>query len=287
MEDGFNARDPAVGSINTDDATGNNTSKALGSREPTAGSTLSDASLVPSSHHHPASTALDISPSRQQTHNSGPSSSHKETRSIQEGHATDSSILGTEPRKHKHDDQLTKHWPRDTHTTSAAGTQPGRGGIIAAPAESGTAGDKSDAPSKSKLSKSQFVSPLSYLRPASAPRSTMAAPASHLQAQAQRQGFIPKLDTPFDKDQKKGLVCGNLGRELQSFFFGNDLNLCTNSWGQTAIRDFLKVRTSYDAFPLSFRLIVLDTELLIKKSLNILTQNCMKPSDPFISAITT
>lgn len=43
---------------------------------------------------------------------------------------------------------------------------------------------------------------------------------------------------------------------------------------QEAIRDFLKVRTSYDVLPLSFRLILLDTDLLIKKSLNILLQNC-------------
>ncbi|EGY18929.1 nuclear protein SNF4 [Verticillium dahliae VdLs.17] len=40
-----------------------------------------------------------------------------------------------------------------------------------------------------------------------------------------------------------------------------------------AIREFLKVRTSYDVLPLSFRLIVLDNDLLIKKSLNILIQN--------------
>lgn len=43
---------------------------------------------------------------------------------------------------------------------------------------------------------------------------------------------------------------------------------------QIAIRDFLRKRTSYDVLPLSFRLIVLDTDLLIKKSLNILIQNC-------------
>ncbi|KZF26641.1 CBS-domain-containing protein, partial [Xylona heveae TC161] len=40
-----------------------------------------------------------------------------------------------------------------------------------------------------------------------------------------------------------------------------------------AIRAFLKVRTSYDVLPLSFRLIVFDTALLVKKSLNILIQN--------------
>ncbi|EQK98764.1 nuclear protein SNF4 [Ophiocordyceps sinensis CO18] len=44
---------------------------------------------------------------------------------------------------------------------------------------------------------------------------------------------------------------------------------------QRAIRDFLKVRTSYDVLPLSFRLIVLDTDLLIKKSLSILIQNAI------------
>ncbi|KAJ2979016.1 hypothetical protein NUW58_g7312 [Xylaria curta] len=39
------------------------------------------------------------------------------------------------------------------------------------------------------------------------------------------------------------------------------------------LRDFLRVRTSYDVLPLSFRLIILDNDLLIKKSLNILIQN--------------
>ncbi|KAF2817222.1 CBS-domain-containing protein [Mytilinidion resinicola] len=43
--------------------------------------------------------------------------------------------------------------------------------------------------------------------------------------------------------------------------------------GLRIIRAFLKVRTSYDVLPLSFRLIVLDTSLLVKKSLNILIQN--------------
>lgn len=41
---------------------------------------------------------------------------------------------------------------------------------------------------------------------------------------------------------------------------------------QRAIRAFLKVRTSYDVLPLSYRLIVFDTALLVKKSLNILIQ---------------
>ncbi|KAI5209445.1 hypothetical protein E4T39_00933 [Aureobasidium subglaciale] len=43
--------------------------------------------------------------------------------------------------------------------------------------------------------------------------------------------------------------------------------------GLRAIREFLKARTSYDVLPLSYRLIVFDTALLVKKSLNILIQN--------------
>ncbi|GAP84019.1 putative nuclear protein SNF4 [Rosellinia necatrix] len=43
--------------------------------------------------------------------------------------------------------------------------------------------------------------------------------------------------------------------------------------GLKGVRDFLRVRTSYDVLPLSFRLIILDNDLLIKKSLNILIQN--------------
>lgn len=43
--------------------------------------------------------------------------------------------------------------------------------------------------------------------------------------------------------------------------------------GLRGIREFLKVRNSYDVLPLSCRLIVFDNELLIKKSLNILIQN--------------
>ena len=48
-------------------------------------------------------------------------------------------------------------------------------------------------------------------------------------------------------------------------------NLCGAM--QRRIRAFLKARTSYDVLPLSFRLIVFDTSLLVKSSLNILIQN--------------
>lgn len=43
--------------------------------------------------------------------------------------------------------------------------------------------------------------------------------------------------------------------------------------GVRAIRLFLQSKTSYDVLPVSYRLIVLDTSLLVKKSLNILLQN--------------
>ncbi|KAK5137286.1 hypothetical protein LTR08_000256 [Meristemomyces frigidus] len=42
--------------------------------------------------------------------------------------------------------------------------------------------------------------------------------------------------------------------------------------GLRAIRAFLKVRTSYDVLPLSYRLIVFDTSLLVKKSLHTMSQ---------------
>lgn len=45
-----------------------------------------------------------------------------------------------------------------------------------------------------------------------------------------------------------------------------------------AIRNVLKGRTSYDAFPVSFRLIVLDTKLNVKKALQCLLLNGMLPS---------
>ena len=53
----------------------------------------------------------------------------------------------------------------------------------------------------------------------------------------------------------------------------SELTLSEVGAGQKAIRQFLKVRTSYDVLPVSFRLIVLDTNLLVNKSLAILVQN--------------
>ncbi|GME28751.1 Cystathionine beta-synthase core [Neofusicoccum parvum] len=72
-------------------------------------------------------------------------------------------------------------------------------------------------------------------------------PASYLRPlPASRPSSAPKTLTPVDKEQVEAL---------------------------RAIRAFLKVRTSYDVLPVSFRLIIFDTALLVKKSLNILIQN--------------
>lgn len=56
---------------------------------------------------------------------------------------------------------------------------------------------------------------------------------------------------------------------------------------QKALRDFLKKRTSYDVLPLSFRLIVLNTDLLVKKSLGILQQNGTRDPHPFLVLLHT
>ncbi|EDU42982.1 nuclear protein SNF4 [Pyrenophora tritici-repentis Pt-1C-BFP] len=62
--------------------------------------------------------------------------------------------------------------------------------------------------------------------------------------------------------------------------------------GLKTIRAFLKARTSYDVLPISYRLIVFDTALLVKKSLNILNQNVSAPlwdskSSTFAGLLTT
>ncbi|KAL2151962.1 hypothetical protein VTH82DRAFT_5146 [Thermothelomyces myriococcoides] len=72
------------------------------------------------------------------------------------------------------------------------------------------------------------------------------APSSYLRPKPPSRTMSEKAPSALDRDQMQGL---------------------------RGIREFLKVRTSYDVLPLSFRLIVLDTELLIRKSLNILIQN--------------
>ncbi|KAI1283440.1 hypothetical protein F5Y07DRAFT_153597 [Xylaria sp. FL0933] len=88
-------------------------------------------------------------------------------------------------------------------------------------------------PGPERLPELPFVQPSSYLRP-----SSRSHPIPSVAA--------PPMMSPMDEEQMQGLQ---------------------------GLRDFLRVRTSYDVLPLSFRLIILDNDLLIKKSLNILIQN--------------
>ncbi|GAB7358106.1 hypothetical protein MBLNU230_g0266t1 [Neophaeotheca triangularis] len=104
-----------------------------------------------------------------------------------------------------------------------------------------------------------FVAPSSYLRPlgsvrgrsSSRSRSRHDGPDMHVDSDLLSRagggggGDTMKAMSPVDREQIEGL---------------------------RAIRAFLKVRTSYDVLPLSYRLIVFDTALLVKKSLNILIQ---------------
>ncbi|TKA41672.1 hypothetical protein B0A55_13414, partial [Friedmanniomyces simplex] len=139
-----------------------------------------------------------------------------------------------------------------TSTLSSSGSAPGSGSPAAPnhPPASPEAQPTGAAPP-------QFVAPSSYLRPVS--RAAAAAttppppPAAAAVARPPTGGSRPgtrertqmQMQSPLDREQTEGL---------------------------RAIRAFLKVRTSYDVLPLSYRLIVFDTSLLVKKSLSILTQ---------------
>ncbi|PPJ49709.1 hypothetical protein CBER1_02899 [Cercospora berteroae] len=87
-----------------------------------------------------------------------------------------------------------------------------------------------------------FVAPADLLRPHFRPISSQ---ASRTRAGTANSAPEPLPMHPQDREQIEGL---------------------------RAVRAFLKVRTSYDVLPLSYRLIIFDTSLLVKKSLNILTQ---------------
>ncbi|PFH59846.1 hypothetical protein XA68_11795 [Ophiocordyceps unilateralis] len=105
-------------------------------------------------------------------------------------------------------------------------------------------------PAHSASASSSSHQPQPREQPASLRIPRFAAPSSYLRFKT-AHGMAAQTaapPSPLDKEQRQGL---------------------------RAIREFLKVRTSYDVLPLSFRLIVLDTDLLIKKSLNILIQNAI------------
>lgn len=51
----------------------------------------------------------------------------------------------------------------------------------------------------------------------------------------------------------------------------------THDQALEVIREFLNAQSSYDVFPVSFRLIVLDSELVVKKALGVMMQNGKTP----------
>ncbi|KAI7637318.1 CBS-domain-containing protein [Hortaea werneckii] len=106
-----------------------------------------------------------------------------------------------------------------------------------------TAGSPADVPIAAAAPPPHFVAPSSYLRPLSRDPFARSPSASGPTPSPSGQQKKVQMVTPIDREQIEGL---------------------------RAIRAFLKVRTSYDVLPLSYRLIVFDTGLLVKKSLNTL-----------------
>lgn len=94
------------------------------------------------------------------------------------------------------------------------------------------------------------------------PSPAFVGPASFLRPQQKRSP--PEPVDIVDKEQAEGLV-SNSEMRVRGGVGTDEL--------QRAIREFLKVRTTYDVLPVSFRLVILDTSLLVKKSLNILVHN--------------
>ena len=128
-----------------------------------------------------------------------------------------------------------------------------------------------------------FVAPSSYLRPATIavrgkPDGVVGGAVVGSAMGASRPGTGGgKATHPLDKEQIEGLVsaclfCDEEGFEYGEGSVGEGCRADGDSLWQRAIRAFLKVRTTYDVLPLSYRLIVLDTALLVKKSLDILIQ---------------
>ena len=128
----------------------------------------------------------------------------------------------------------------------------------------------------SHMNKEGFVQPSSYLRPRG-----QSQPMPHAEP-----------ESAIERDQRIGLVCVGpddpshrpYSRQPRSSpqtspptkeSYDNARAHADDSIAQHRIRDFLKIRTSYDVLPLSFRLIIFDTALLVKRSLAILIQNGM------------
>ncbi|KAI6820281.1 CBS-domain-containing protein [Hortaea werneckii] len=134
-----------------------------------------------------------------------------------------------------------QHDPSRHHHLSSTATLPAAPAV--APGATTTAGSPADVPTAAAAPPPHFVAPSSYLRPLSRDPFARSPSASGPTPSPSGQQKKVQMVTPVDREQIEGL---------------------------RAIRAFLKVRTSYDVLPLSYRLIVFDTGLLVKKSLNTL-----------------
>ncbi|KAM0264237.1 hypothetical protein ACHAQJ_000724 [Trichoderma viride] len=137
--------------------------------------------------------------------------------------------------------------PAASDVASGPGPEPRSGSGLGSSPGSATSNDYDEADPAS--SSATTPTPGLKQRPPTIQLPPFVAPSSYLRFNfggVMLDAPDPKPLSPLDKEQRQGLL---------------------------AIRDFLRKRTSYDVLPLSFRLIVLDTDLLIKKSLNILIQN--------------
>ncbi|KAL1297725.1 hypothetical protein AAFC00_006267 [Neodothiora populina] len=161
--------------------------------------------------------------------------------------------LAPAPAASVHPPATTVTSTTSTGTAIAAGS-PASPTTPAAAAAAASSRNNSSASSSSDSGAPQrplpFVAPSSYLRPRSTDHTAHVASGdpkqSHDQPAQSNLSFRVRPMSPLDQEELEGL---------------------------RTIRAFLKVRTSYDVLPLSFRLIVFDTALLVKKSLNILIQN--------------
>ncbi|KAK6512128.1 AMP-activated serine/threonine-protein kinase regulatory subunit [Arthrobotrys musiformis] len=97
------------------------------------------------------------------------------------------------------------------------------------------------------------------------PTITPATPSSFLRPAAQSSVVTPDPTPP---SASTGTVNTNQSGQRKMDVVDEEQRA-----GLKAIRGFLRLRTSYDVLPVSFRLIVLDTTLLVKQSLAILVQN--------------
>ncbi|KAL6879304.1 nuclear protein SNF4 [Trichoderma novae-zelandiae] len=173
-----------------------------------------------------------------------------------------------------------------TTTTTSSGDIPGSATAIAPPSPPAEPGPEPRSAAASDLGLASPVS--SPASPAPSPGSSPDASSDSVATPGSAESEPVTTPTPTSRLKPRPPSIAPLPPFVAPasylFHFGAMADAPTNSkplspldkeqrQGLKAIREFLRKRTSYDVLPMSFRLIVLDTDLLIKKSLNILIQN--------------